>query len=352
MRKRLNSMNLAAFIGVLLAMTFIGGIASAEDNDYTAKTIEVGKFKKIKDIQTAIYQSKPGDVIVVSPGTYEDYTPKAGVTVKEAQTGTVHLVPEDSGIRDNGGGFASGGSGLGPEFQAGMSEISDLACGKGQTMGMIGAAASAVVSFFGGGKATYSGQMMQQGQLIISNACLAEQAAMQAKIIAKGKYDTQGDIRRGMRRVNKMVENVEEIPWADMYPETYGEVDQQSQIIWRNVEVKRQYDAGMTSKKTAGEAVAALNEFPDRSTGMITAAQNAEGPTAVGQAHVQATMMGVEVQSMALSNQIAHQQVVEAHLDKQTAAERRAIEYKARQRRGLPGYEGDGGLGLLMAEDK
>lgn len=350
MRKRLNSMNRAAFIGVLLAGSFLSSFALAESNhDQIGKTIEVGPYKKIKDIQTAIYQSYPGDTIMVSPGTYEDYTPKPGVVVKEVQTGTVHLVSEDAGSPDIGDTGNNGGGGL--EFQNGMSQISELACGKGQTMGMIGSAANAVISFFGGGKATYSGQMMQQGQLIIGNACLAEQAAMQAKIIAKGKYDTTGDIRRGMGRVNRMVDKVQDIRWAELYPESYGEIDQQSQIIWRNVEVKRQYDAGMTSKNTASESVAALNDLPNRAAGLISAAQGAEGPTGVGQAQVQATMVGVEVQSMALSNQIAHNQVVEAHYDRMAAAERRAIEYKARQRRGLPGYEGDGGLGLLMAED-
>ena len=63
-------------------------------------------------------------------------------------------------------------------------------------------------------------------------------------------------------------------------------------------------------------------------------------------------MMNVEVQSQALATQIAHNQVVEAHLDRQTAAERRAIEYRKRMRRGLPGYEGDGGLGLLLAGEE
>ena len=249
---------------------------------------------------------------------------------------------------DNTDGSNNSSSKSNSDINSALSSVGTMSCSSGEVLGAVGVAANAVVGIFTGGRSTFVGQMMQQGQHILANICLSEQAAAQAKMIAGGEYNSAPDINRGMRRTNKLLGDVTGTNWGDIYPDQYGQMTSQNKITWSEMETQRQYDASALSKRAATESIKGLDTLPNRSNQVIGAAQASPGALAVGQANVQATMMGVEVQSMALSTQIAHNQAVESHLDKQTAAERRAIEYRKRMRRGLPGYEGDGGMGMAM----
>lgn len=237
--------------------------------------------------------------------------------------------------------------------------ITDVAGGAaeiavGALTGGIGGIVSGIGGIFGGGsgRASEKMQKVQQVQLFFQSLCDAEQAAQQAKMIASGSYNNSYKVQRGIRRTAKLLEEIGVIDFAGLFPEQYGIMSGDDKIIWDERQTSRQYDASNLSKRTASEASAKSQEMADRINEAIAAAQSAPGPKAVGQAQVGLAAIGLEVQQDQLSSQIAHQQVVEAHLDEVTSAKMRAVEYRKRMRRGLPGYEGDGGLGTILAGEE
>ena len=82
---------------VALVAMLMSGTALAESNyDYENNEIEVGKGKKYQSIQAAVNSAEWGDTVLVLPGTYENYTPREGVTVKPLAEGTVTIAPKGS----------------------------------------------------------------------------------------------------------------------------------------------------------------------------------------------------------------------------------------------------------------
>lgn len=224
----------------------------------------------------------------------------------------------------------------------------------GVLSGGIGSIVSGIGSIFGGGggRASEKMQKVQQVQLFFQSLCDAEQAAIAAKHITNGTYNNSFKVERGIRRTGNLIKEVMDIDFAGLFPDEYGVMSSDDKIIWDEKQTARQYGASDLSKRTALEASINMQEMGERSKELIEASKKAEGVLSIGQVNVAASAMNLEVLNNTLSTQIAHNQVVEAHLDKQTAAEMRAIEYRKRMRRGLPGYEGDGGLGILLSGDE
>jgi hypothetical protein len=237
--------------------------------------------------------------------------------------------------------------------------VGDIASGaadiaSGAITGGLGSLVSGIGSIFGGGKGRASEKMqkVQQVQLLFQSLCEAEHAAMQAKMIASGNYNSARAVDSGIRRTLRLLQKTDDIDFSGIFPDSYGILNQDEKIVWEEAQTARQYDASSLSKQMAREASANIQTMPGRAAEIIGAAQSAPGALAVGQANVAATMAQVELTTNLLSTQVAHNQVVESHYDKMVAAEMRAIEYRKRMRRGLPGYEGDGGLGALLAGEE
>lgn len=82
-------------IALLMAGTMMSGAAMAESNhDQGRNQIEVGAGKKFKSIQAAVNSAKSGDTVVVSPGVYASFQPRAGVKVEPQTEGTVKILPK------------------------------------------------------------------------------------------------------------------------------------------------------------------------------------------------------------------------------------------------------------------
>lgn len=89
---------------VLLSGTALPGNVFAEANYAAPSVITVGKgggytFKTIAD---ALEYAVSGDVVLVAPGTYKAYKPKAGVVVKPTEVGGVSIVGSAGGWDLNG----------------------------------------------------------------------------------------------------------------------------------------------------------------------------------------------------------------------------------------------------------